>query len=318
MKPRAPSLLALLFRAALTMTLAAALSACSGSDTKGARKTKARAPEGPRVVRRVDPTDLFPADLDMVVRVDVARMRAGLGPAAADALMKRAEDVAGEDAIMGLLPCADVLWIAMRSGDLEGGDHVTAIEGKSCVPLIEPDAWRRVPSANSDLFIFDRIANTKRAGTARVIQLGKRATVFVSPVELDSIARVLHDGPDERRGNPAAEGLVSLDLRPRRLPPALERKYPSIGAIVASLDRVRATATLVDEGLRLKAEITAKSSAGAKRAVEFLSALRDSSKEGRYGDVLGAMKIEQVEHTARITWTVPARVVLALLAGEEK
>ena len=63
--------------------------------------------------------------------------------------------------------------------------------------------------------------------------IGDRALVLVSPVEVGSVARVLRQGPDERRGDPAAEGIVSLDLRAGRLPPHLERRFPSIGAIIA-------------------------------------------------------------------------------------
>ena len=67
---------------------------------------------------------------------------------------------------------------------------------------------------------LDRAAEAPRSGTARIMNLGNRATAFVSAVELDSVRRVILDGPDPKRGNPTADGLVSFDLRAGRLPPA--------------------------------------------------------------------------------------------------
>jgi hypothetical protein len=48
---------------------------------------------------------------------------------------------------------------------------------------------------------------------------------------------VLRDGADERRGDPSREGVVSVDVRARRLPASLERRFPSIGAIGVMLMR---------------------------------------------------------------------------------
>jgi hypothetical protein len=128
---------------------------------------------------------------------------------------------------------------------------------------------------------------------------------------------VLRDGPDERRGDPVAEGIVSLDLRAGRLPPYLERRFPSIGSIIAGVERVRATASLTEEGAHLEAEIIGRTPEGAGRARRFLEVLRDNVQDLRYAGVMRALGIEQVERTVRLRWTVPSRVVLALISGEE-
>jgi hypothetical protein len=273
-------------------------------------------PPGPALSRSVDPGELFPADLDLTVRIDVARMRAGIGPLATESVEARALRQAGDDVLKDAIRCADVIWLGLRLSDLDAGDHVVAVEGKDCAPELDPAKWTRVPSGNREVTIFDRKGDSApRAGTARVLALGRRASVFVSPVELDSVARVLRDGPDARRGNPTAQGIVSVDLRAGRLPPPIERRFPSFASVIAGLARVRGSAEVVDEGLRIDAEILSPTERGADKALRFLTALRDNVADPRVAGVMETVRIEQVERTVRVRVLVPARILLALLAG---
>jgi hypothetical protein len=274
-------------------------------------------PLGPRFTHDVDPGDLFPGDLDLVVRVDVGRMRAGIGPAVADALAKRAlQETAGEE-IRAALACAEVVWIATRAGDLDGGDRVIVVEGQSCMPDIAAARWERVHSANGKLRIFDRKMEAPRSGTARIMNLGNKASVFVSPVELDAVKRVLEEGPDPKRGAPSAEGLFSFDLRAGRLPPALEKKYPSIGAVLAGIERVRGSAALIDDGLKIDAQIRGASADGAERAARFLEAMRESlAQSPRFAALLKDVHVERVETAVQVRLTVPAKTLLAMMTGD--
>jgi hypothetical protein len=297
------------------VALAALLVACGGGNAQG---PKAR-PPGPAHSRSLDPTDLFPADLDLVVRLDVARMRAGIGPLAAENIEARALQGAGDDVLKDAIRCADVIWFATRLGDLEAGDHVIAVEGSGCAPELEPSRWESVASANKQVKIWNRKGDgASRAGTARILTVGSAATVFVSPVELDSVARVLRDGPDARRSNPTAEGLASFDLRAERLPPGLERRFPSIASIIAGLSRVRGSAVLVDEGLQIEAEILSPTDRGAEKALRFLSALRDNVEDPRLVLLMRSVKIEQVERSVRLRLVVPARLLLALVSATKE
>jgi hypothetical protein len=273
------------------------------------------------VVRRVEPIDLVPADLDLVVRVDVARMRAGIGPSATDELAARAFAEAGaasDDLLREAARRADVVWIALRLADLEAGDRVLAFEGR--MRGLGPDltAWQPVPEDIQGVTIFERRGgDVPRTGTARILALGDRALIFVSPVQVSSVARVLRDGPDERRGDPRADGVVSLDLRAGRLPPGLERRFPSIARVIAGVERVRATGSLTEQGARLEAEIVGRTPEGAGRARRFLEVLRDNVQDLRYAEIMKALAIEQVERTVRLRWTLPSSVVLALISGPD-
>ncbi|WP_437809632.1 hypothetical protein [Sorangium sp. So ce1078] len=305
--------------AAVVLALTAlALPAC-GDAAPGPEAPRVRSPAGPRIVRRIEPADLLPADLDLVVRVDVARMRAGLGQAAADELARRALDEVPDEALESALRRADVVWLGLRLADLEEGDRVVVLEGRMAGLAPDPERWEAAPAAQGvqgGVAVFDRRGGVAgaRADTARIVALGDRAVALVSAVEVSSVARVLRDGPDERRGDPAAEGIVSLDLRARRFPPALARRFPSLGALVAGVERVRAVASLADDGVRIEAEIVGVDPAGAGRARRFLEVLRDNVEDARYADLMKALSIEQVERTVRLRWLFPAPLVLALLS----
>lgn len=302
-------------RVALAATVIAAAAALGcGPELPPPGTAAARAP---RLSRRFEPADLFPSDLDLVVRVDVARMRAGLGPAATDDLAERALAGSDDAALREALRRADVVWLALRLADLDAGDRVVAFEGRMGGLARDPAAWAKLPVDVAGVSAFDRRARAPRAGAQRMIALGDHAVAFVSPAEVASVARLLRDGPDERRGDPAAEGLVSLDLRAHRLPPSLERRFPSIAAIIAGLERVRAVTALSEDGIHLEADVVGRTPDGAARARRFLEVLRDNVDNPLYAEIMKALAIEQVERTVRLRWTFPSRVVLALLAGED-
>jgi hypothetical protein len=299
-------------RAFAEIVLAGALAAGCG---RVVAPPKSR-PAGALTSKRLEPAELFPSDLDLVLRIDVARMRAGLGPSAVEGLRGRAFGGRGEEALSKALACAEVVWIATRLADIDNGDRVVVVEGTDCAPAMGAPEWKEAASTNDQVAIFDRKTVAPRAGTARIITVGKRLAAFVSPVELDSVARVMHDGTDGRHGDPAAEGLVSVDLLARPLPPGLEKRFPSIGKILGGLDRVRGTAVLVDDGVRIDGEISSPTVGGADKARRFLEALRDGAVESKHADALRGLTLEAVEKTVRVRWVVPAKVVLGVLAPE--
>lgn len=306
-------------RLAWTASLAAALlsSSCGSEVPAGGVKTVNEAP----LARRVDPLDLVPADLDLVVRVDLARLRAGLGPvdlgpdsggsglpgplsAEADPLLREA------------IEKADTVWLAMRATDFDGGDRVIVVSGKLGDVVPSPDEYEPARSMLEGVQLFEHRGVVRRTETAQVIAVEDRALAFVSPVETPSVARVLREGPDEGRGDPRAEGLMSLDYRARRLSPELERKYPSISAVIAGIERIRASATLVDRNVALEAEIIAKTDTAADKALRFLQALRDNLRDPELEALLSGLKLERVDHVVHVEWQLPAELVLRAIRSK--
>lgn len=302
--------------AARALALAALFVAACGSDPARDARGPSGRPPGSRVVRQIDPPDLFPADLDLVLRVDVARMNAAIGPAAASELSARASLRGGEgedELLKEALSRAQIVWIGLRLADIDAGDRILVAEGKLGGLRPDPAAYPPVAAEIECISIAERADGAPRAGTAQVIQLGDRAMAFVSPIEVDSVARVLRDGPDKRRGDPAREGIVSVDLRPRRLPVSLERRFPSIGAIIAGIKRVRAAVVPTADGVRLDAEISARSKPAAERVLRFLKALRDNVADPEHKDLMKELSIEHVGEAVRVRWALPARALASLV-----
>lgn len=300
---------------ALVFLLATVGLACGGPTSTRVPVGADGRPIGARVERRYEPADLFPADLDLVVRVDVARMNAAIGPSAAREVAQRAgiDGARGDELLAAAVGRAKVVWIGLRLTDIEAGDRIVVVEGDVGDLRLEAPIFRPVEIDAPGVSIVERAEAPPRAGTERVIRLGDRAAAFVSPIEVDSVARVLREGPDERRGDPAREGIFSLDLRPRRLPASLEQRFPSIGAVIAGIRRVRAAAMPVDEGVRIDAEITARNKASAERALRFLTAVRDNVEGEQSKELMRGLSIEEVEDAVRVRWLLTPKVLATLV-----
>jgi hypothetical protein len=131
------------------------------------------------------------------------------------------------------------------------------------------------------------------------------------------VKRVIDAGPDPKRGAPPAEGILSFDQRAGRLSPALEKKYPSIGAVLAGIERVRGSAVLGDEGLKVDAQVLGVTPASATRAARFLEAMRDSLAKGeKPGTGSLDAKVEVVDKTVQLKVTVPPKMLLSLAGSE--
>lgn len=300
-------------RSARSIALAAIAAACVVAAGCGGKGDKPPAASGARVVRDLSPDELLPVDLDLVIRIDVGRMRAGLGQDAVGALRDRAMKGEADAELSRALEHADVVWIAARVGEMDLGDRVVVVEGKGAASPPSRSLYSSAPSPNGKVTIFDRRGDVPRAGFSRLVLLGDRAVAFVSPVERDAVARVLDGGADQKRGVPSQRGIVSADLRVKNLSPKLAREFPSLARIVAGVDRVRASAVLEGDGLRIDGEILARSPAEGKRTAAYVAALLDSLKESKYAGVVGEHAVEDVEGTVRLKWIVPAKALLKLL-----
>lgn len=281
--------------------------ACSSTAAKQVRSTKRKA--------QVDAVELFPADLDLVLRVDLARMRAALGPMANGLSSRMGSEIDARDELAArAIERARVAWIGTRLADIETGDRVLVIEGDIEDLRPDPDIFQLLDPPLSDVIkTFERRGPLSRDATARVHLLGARTIVFVSGVEVDSVERVLLRGADPGRRDPPAEGLLSADLRARRLPPGLERRFPSIGAIVRGIERARASVTMVDEGLQADVEVMTVSNVASTKVEVFLNALREGGQGSRYALLFDGLHVEKIERAVRVKWLVPIEMLRKLV-----
>lgn len=257
--------------------------------------------------RKIDPGDLLPADLDLVVRVDLGRLRGGLGAASIDLLAAR---LPGESMLKGILARADAVTVGLRADDLEAGDRIIIVEGAGIDISPDPSLFAPAPPLVEQVKVWDATSETgDRAAIARVMLIEQRAVVFVTALEVDATTRVLRAGADEQRGQPFAEGLVSADWRPQPLRPRLAKKFPSIASVLRGIARVRATANVDGDALVIRGEITGTSPASAARAAKFVSLLRDNAGEGD-ASLLRQLAVEPAGGSVHVVWSIPAEAVL--------
>ncbi len=285
-----------------TLVLGLVNVACSSTTQRTVKSAKRK--------KYFDAVELFPADLDLVLRVDLARMRVALGPMAQSLSSKVSADLKLDDALMlRALEHARVAWIGTRIADLESGDRVLIVEGD--VEDIRPDAdtfTELDPPLMEGVRSFERRGPLARDATARIHLLGSQTILFTTGVEVDGVERVLMRGPDPGRRDPRAEGIVSADLRGRRLPSRFERKFPSIGSIARGVKRVQASVTLVDDQVHADFEVATNSSTESTKLAKFLNALREGGQAGRYAVFFDGLHVERVEQAVQIKWV--ARVDL--------
>jgi hypothetical protein len=197
---------------------------------------------------------------------------------------------------------------------------VVVVEGALTTTDADPDPARFAPGPMivEQVRVWDAIEpDTSREAIARVMRVEGKGLVFVSALEVDPVTRVLRGGPDAKRGEPFAEGLVSVDWRPRPLRASLATRFPSIAGVLKGLTRLRAKAAITDEALEIRGEIETLSDAAATKVQRFLEVLRDNA--GEADDIqLGKMTIERTGSTVHVVWPVPAAAVLRFIDAKEE
>jgi len=227
--------------------------------------------------------DALPADVDLVVRLDLRRMRSALGPELVSQL-KRATALASgttstESLVAGLLEETDVVLIGLRPRLAGALDHVIVLEGS--FPRFDPTAvpadpgWQRAQDLGGDVRRWDRRAQPDRGIPARIYAWSNKVIVLVTPVEIDSTERALELGEHEGVMAPPSKGVVSFAARVLPVSLALEERSPEIARILRSAERLEGSAELEAEGLRVELALEVDSPKTAEHLRELLTALAD-------------------------------------------
>ena len=101
--------------------------------------------------------DALPGDLDLVVRVDLGKVKDGLGADSARDITDRAlEDAGSRGVLKRALAEAEVVWLALRLSDLEAGDRALVVRSAG---VLKPEAlWKleRALRKNNDAADADK------------------------------------------------------------------------------------------------------------------------------------------------------------------
>src|SRR5688572_6949110 len=226
-------------------------------------------PPAPALTRGAD---ALPADVDVVVRLDLRRMQSALGSELVSELRRAAElasKTGGSEALLaGLIEQTDVLYVGLRPRLANELDHVLVLEGKfagfdPAALRVEP-GWQRKVDLGGDVRRWDRRAQPPRGAVARIYAWSDRVIVLASPVEIDSTERAIERGEREGGLAPPSKGVVSFAARVLPIALALQERSPQIARLLEAAERLEGSAEIDAEGVRvdLALEVDSPETAG--------------------------------------------------------
>jgi hypothetical protein len=207
--------------------------------------------------------ELIPPDLDVVVRLDLARVKATLGGAALTALSRevlahdreRDEHQEPDELLIQSLLGAEQVYLGYRPNRMWAPlDRVVALQGRFEQLVRPPVGFSRPTDLGRDFRYWDaQVPPKARGGVARVYALGERVRAFVSEAEIDAVERVLDGQGSPRRLEPPEEGTLSFAARPQLL-----GRLVGNGTLRDLLEGAKALLAVVElesDGVRLKLEL---------------------------------------------------------------
>ncbi|HET7544000.1 MAG TPA: hypothetical protein VFK05_29215 [Polyangiaceae bacterium] len=269
--------------------LSALLGSACGSERVGPP------PSAPSLER---PTAAIPADLDLVLRLDLRKMRETLGGPAMTALGEQAllglrgDDRETDALLLRALEQTDTLWLAVRpTATLSVADSVWVMVGH--FPRFDPHRAASTPrfgpalDLGGNLRRYDRPHPALRSAPARIYARGDDLLVSLSEAEIDSVERSL----EEQRGmpplEPAEKGAFSAVARPQALPLSILAGTESLRRVVANANRLELNADLTGSGLDATLALRFEDTLLAEQVARALNEMRaalgaDSGRLGRF------------------------------------
>ncbi|HEX2870953.1 MAG TPA: hypothetical protein VHP33_06850 [Polyangiaceae bacterium] len=207
--------------------------------------------------------ELIPPDLDVVVRLDLARVKATLGGAALTAVSRevlardheRDQHQEPDELLIASLLGAEQVYLGYRPSRLWAPlDRVLALQGHFEQLVRPPVGFSRPTDLGRDLRYWDaQVPPKARGGVARVYALGDRVRAFVSEAEIDAVERLLAGQASPRRLEPPEEGTLSLAARPQLLGRLVGNG--TLRELVEGAQALLAVVELESDGVRLKLEL---------------------------------------------------------------
>jgi hypothetical protein len=231
----------------------------------------------------------LPPDLDLVVRIDLARVRSALGASVVAELRRAAQASSGlekSDSLLGpLFEHADVLLVGVRPRVATELDHVVVLEGRfddfdPFKSQAEPP-WERPIDLGGDVRRWDRRRAPSRGEPALAYAAGTRLVVLASIAEVDSTERAVEEGENPGALSPPSKGVISVAARVLPLAQAVSERSPTLAGWLRSATKLEGSADLELEGLRVNLAIQVDSPETAERlkaAVEGLLELVTASR----------------------------------------
>jgi hypothetical protein len=245
------------------------------------------------------PVDVIPADLDWVVRLDVARVRSALGTAMLSMLRDKTLEKRADGASLFLADAferTDVLVIGTRFDEGALADAVLALTGdfKGMDPrkYATTPPWQAALDLGGDVRRYDRKRPNIRSDVARLYLGGSDVIVAATEAELDSLEAVIEHGAPSNRLKPRERGFISVALGLRSLGPT--ERFPSLAEAFASARMIEGFVDTAGDGFRVEATCELASDAAAAHGKELLETARAAFDEqgGRFSGLAHRTTVE--------------------------
>lgn len=234
-----------------------------------------------------EPALVLPADLDLVLRLDLKRVRAALG-IEADALLRRLGESAPSDEpdadtgrlLLALLTRADTAWIAVRPGlSPELTDGVIALRGDfhEALPTSLGGAprWSGGRDLGGGLFRFDREPPRVRAAPAVIYVRVPDIAIIGSEAEIDALERTVEKGALDPSLRAPEVGLVAVAARLGSLRTKLASRAPTLAQYVEGAERLEGSLDRAGETFRVRLDVHFESEAQASKLCSELRTLQE-------------------------------------------
>lgn len=260
-------------RACVAGLLSLAVPAC-------ARGTRPVGPADAPTIRR--PEELLPADLDLVLRLDLERIRAAIGPERFAELVRAhatpAVVAAGRDPFVdAALVQARTVWLAVRPNRrLELVDGVLVLAGT--FRDLDPreggarPAWSGPADRGGDVRVHERSGPVARSAPARAWLRSSDLVVVATAAEIDSVERALEGRGGGPRLEPPARGALSVAARVRPFVDLVRRSAPLVGRALEDARELTGWADLDADGLDGEFELRCSGPAAAAALADLLTA----------------------------------------------
>ncbi len=236
-----------------------------------------------------EPQVAIPADLDLVLRADLKRIRAALGMDAAapllEGLSQRAprDEPDGATAELGrkLLLAADTIWVGVRPGlAAELTDSVVILRGdfRALVPseLGGEPPWGPAEDLGGAVRRFTRPAPRLRSSPAVLYVAGSELAVLGSFAEIDALERSLEQGHRDAALRAPEHGLVSVAMRVPPLRRALAARSPTLARLIDGVRTLEGSADHDGVKLRLRVDLALEDAERARALSAGLERLRSA------------------------------------------
>jgi hypothetical protein len=283
------------------------------------------APPPPLAPVLEEPALAIPGDLDLVMRVDLSRLRDlfGLGfEAALDEMLARTPgaDADGDTGrmLLRLLSRADTVWLGARPGlSPELTDNVLVARGKfaGLVPeAIGGDPpWDRPERLGGGVLRYERAAPKLRATPAVIYLREPDRVVLGSTAEIDALELTLERGEGQPPLRAPEAGVVALSARVPQLSQGLRARAPTLTRLLDGADRLSCSVDRRGDDLELVLELSYENASRAADVAGPIEQVLARLAESGFR-FLERVRVQPAGSSVTLTLSLPMERVKALAA----